>query len=234
MSKQVVVIFLILSIGFSACHNNKSHNDNPTKSIFNDSLYLFKITHGIVDDVTRRSELEKGIAVDSNTEKKVLTNFYPFDSSAWSIAHMIYYSKLHPVGDIQPILVYVSADDYGAIVLLNFNRQQQVVDRFALSGGICGGPDEADSFLAFCPDSHAFIFDSSHIGFYKLTSRFMLYPTFSVDSLKQGEVNALIYDSIPFIDSLSYKLEIKKDGKIVSTFLDSVRIDMHKKINSKL
>ncbi len=231
--RPALVIFMLVAIGFFACQNRSPHIGRPSTSIFADSLYLFVNYTGMVEDTLIDSRLDKGFDVDSNIEQKILSNFHPFDSTSWTMVRMKYYAKLHSTISIQPILVHISADDYGALVLVNFNDKGEVLDKMELSGGLCAGPDEQDdSLLVLCPSTHSVIIDSNHIAFYKIRSTYS--ALFSDTSLKKtGSQSWVGYDTIPFIDSLSYKLEIKKDGKIVSTFLDSVRIDVHKKINSK-
>ena len=177
----------------------------------------------MVEDTLAWDAFEKFIQVDSNTVKRI----FPSDSSYWNFYRTAYYSKLHPIGGIQPVILHRKGDDYSAFILINFNSKQEVVDRFELSGGPCAGPDEEDSVLVLCADIHSFIFDSTHIGYYKVISRFNSWASIRPDSLKAIEVGAN-YDSIPIIDSMSYMLEIKRSGKIVSTLLARVRIDKHK------
>ena len=231
MNKQTIIIFLSLGISVSSCQNKTANRNLPVASIFTDSLYTFFNYTGLVNDTLHKFYPENATQVDSTTKKKVLDNFYPFYSSYWSLTDIKYVARQHMVRSIQPIILSIVADDYGALVLVNFNPSGEVVDRIELSGGACGGPDqEDDSILVLCPYTHSVIIDSNHISLYKIRS---MYSAFLSDTslTKTGKLTWVGYDSIPLIDSLSYTLEIKESGKIVSTLVDSVRIDMHKKNN---
>ncbi|WDF81057.1 hypothetical protein PQ469_13685 [Mucilaginibacter sp. KACC 22773] len=59
-------------------------------------------------------------------------------------------SKQKKIGDLQPIIVWITGDDYGSLTMIILNKQNQPIDGYNLDGGMQPGPEEiGDSLIKF-------------------------------------------------------------------------------------
>jgi hypothetical protein len=65
-------------------------------------------------------------------------------------------SKQRKVGDIQPIIIHISGDDYTSLTMILLNKNGEYVSGFNISGGMDGGPTEiGDSLLSYEAKSYS-------------------------------------------------------------------------------
>ncbi len=110
------------------------------------------------------------------------------------------------IGDIQPVIISISTDDYDALVLINLNKNNKITSTFELNNGFCAGPSSIDTITYFCPIKYSFI-DKSEIKTIKIK-----YSTKDINTIDKA-----------IVDSIVYLSKIQLDGKIKTTQLDSVR-----------
>ncbi|MCS3737355.1 hypothetical protein [Mucilaginibacter dorajii] len=59
-------------------------------------------------------------------------------------------SKQKKIGDLQPIIVWITGDDYGSLSMIILNKLHQPIDGYNLDGGMQPGPEDiGDSLMKF-------------------------------------------------------------------------------------
>lgn len=215
MRNLVALLLTSLSIGCG----NKQVNTNmevsdvtDSKYYLADSLYRHIAYMGVLD--SRLFSADDFTSVDEPFKEKFINNIQPSPVLKFSNIYpqygCRYIAKQKPVGNASLIVVDLSADDYGSLMLLVIDSNSNVVSWKELSGGLCGGPDEYEDRLEDCPTSYSIFESPSAI---RRTQTRRIYPiTNSAPNIKNY-----------FIDSTTYRYNIKDDGSIITTLLDSTR-----------
>lgn len=118
-------------------------------------------------------------------------------------------SKQNKIGDYTPIIVWVNADDYGALIYILLDKNLNPISHFIMNGGPCGGPvSETDSLVELCPVKQSFL-NGNHI------SSYIIKEFVRIDSIKKPSI----------IDSVRYLSTILPSGQIETKWLDSTRYE---------
>lgn len=119
-------------------------------------------------------------------------------------------SKQKKIGDLQPIIVHITGDDYGSFTMILLDKTGLPVDGYNLSGGKLPGPiDNGDSSFYFEANSYSFI-NQDRITTIRLQS------TQFADSLKKPSIT----------DSMVFKTTISKKGNF------NTKLVLEKRYNS--
>jgi hypothetical protein len=120
-------------------------------------------------------------------------------------------SKQKKIGDLRPIIVFISGDDYGSFTMILLNKNGLPVDGYKLSGGLEAGPiDNSDSSFVVETGSYSFI-NHNQITTIRLKS------TEFTDSLTKRP---------SITDSMVFKTTISKKGKF------NTKLVLEKRYNS--
>jgi len=105
-------------------------------------------------------------------------------------------SKQNKIGNLQPILIKISGDDYGSLTMIILDKSDTPIDGYNVEGGKEGGPTEiGDSLIRFEARRY------SHINNNVITT-YDINETDHTDTTKKQEL----------IDSEVYKTVINKNG----------------------
>jgi len=215
------LLFFCLFIGLlSSCSKPKSVIAH--KTLLADSLFALKnlgdidicnsfryVENQLFLDSTRKVEFTE---LDSTFKRLILapifTKEFGVDENYVKhnfISHFI--SKQPKIGDIQPIIIETTGDDYSSIMLIMIDSNLHVVSHFYLSGGFEPGPCEVnDSISSWGEKKHSKI-QGTAINSYII--RTLVWTDSRNDTA--------------FIDSINYKTKILKTGTFQTLKIDSAR-----------
>jgi hypothetical protein len=117
-------------------------------------------------------------------------------------------SKQKKEKEYQPIVFFVSGDDYSALTLLTVDSLGYPVDKVNIEGGNWGGPTEIGDSLMLSMEPTFSMLNGNEIIKSRSTYYERLHDAYSF-----------------FIDSIVYKSTIDRKGKITTTVLDSIRLE---------
>jgi hypothetical protein len=111
------------------------------------------------------------------------------------------------IGALKPIIFLVGGWDYGALIYVLLDKNDNPVSHFLLAGGVDAGPVvETDSLW--------------------------VYPSFKVSYIKDNIISSYILhtqskrgDSLAIYDSVSYRTVVSKNGEIKTSRIDSERYE---------
>jgi len=107
-------------------------------------------------------------------------------------------AKQNKIGEFQPIVLYITGDDYSSLTLIVLNKNNSPVGGFNLCGGLDSGPySTGDSLTTYHANSYSIINPNQIITYRIDQSDF-------ADSVKKPSI----------IDSSVFSSHIDKDGKI--------------------
>lgn len=86
-------------------------------------------------------------------------NLKPVDSLLlikWKISrerrrYFKYFEYFHIGGKFHSEVIKVTGDDYSALVLMTFDSNGDIIDKYEIAGGDCGGPTEFVDKIDLCP-----------------------------------------------------------------------------------
>src|SRR5689334_1963867 len=179
MRDQIKLFLLLLSLHLLSCNSlqndpkvvelsDSSYIDLPDSlfsySNIENSDFLKEIDWGVrcYTDSTKTKEL---IKLDSLAIAKLLLPVNAFDSSTFppSLETFYYISKQPKVGDVQPIIIWGSGDDFSELMLLTLDKKNKPIDSYSLSE-FCFGMDElGDTLVALCPRIRSLVYPSKII-----------------------------------------------------------------------
>lgn len=213
-----LIILLLVNIIYSCESNDHSKNDLAKKNSFdflNDTLYKYKNFKGTLKIDWSDSEFENNyILADSITINLLLNHEEsPIESPYYGAR---YVAKQKKIGNIQPIIIYVSSDDYSSYILVTLDNKKHLIDLCEIAGGWFESPHGLnDSIGETGGDSFFTIVDQHNINKF-VTKYIYKYYLDSNNSFNIG-------DDIGK-DSLYYRIKIENSGKITTSLIDSVRI----------
>ncbi|PTQ96969.1 hypothetical protein C8P68_104463 [Mucilaginibacter yixingensis] len=121
------------------------------------------------------------------------------EMNAWFVA------KQDKIGDLQPIIIDLEGDDYGAVVMVLLDSNNKYVSGYNISGGEQPGPTEVgDSLEVYQWKNYAVINKN-------IITNYQLEKTDYTDTLKH----------VSLIDSVVYKIEIDNKGRFNKSKLSS-------------
>jgi hypothetical protein len=130
------------------------------------------------------ASIKKEIGVNSDYVRDMMTAFF--------------IAKQNKIGDLQPIVVQVGGDDYGALKMILLDKNNIVVSAFNITGGMQGGPSTiGDSLTDYEEKNYSTINGST------ITNTRINVSDFA-DSLKKPS----------YVDSEVYKIVFDRSGKI--------------------
>lgn len=214
-----LVFFILLIFTLSNCENNSIQNSSSDKEhidFLSDKLFEYKNFKGTIKDVWMNSELSnKYLPIDSQATLLLLNHEqspirFPYYGAR-------YVAKQNKIGNVQPIIIYVSSDDYSSYILVTLNENKRPIDITEIAGGWWNDPHEISDSIGECGgDSYFNIIDNHNIE--KVETRYLFKCYTDSDGVFNMTENDL------GVDSLYYKVKISNSGKITTTLIDSVRI----------
>jgi hypothetical protein len=171
----LVTLLLVVS-----CKNKKkdiallSYNDNfkmndtsfldPKNYVYQNILDTRHVK--IIHRRTKDTSVDNNIYTDSSysrkyielTAKQKLWLIGPFIGKTLDVKPVFardlmsayFVSKQKKIGDLQPIIIWITGDDYGSLTMIILNKQHQPIDGYNLDGGMQPGPEDiGDSLMKF-------------------------------------------------------------------------------------
>lgn len=215
--KCAIAVCLFALLIVSACNNNSQHESaegNTAQHFFADSLYKFKNYTGLIN--IQKFNFDKGgfVKADSNFKKQFINPLEFYGDGRFVDVYPLYdcyfFAKQPKVGNIQPVIVHVTMDDYTSYIMLLIDEEHKLTDWKEIAGGICGGPTELEDGLELCVDAYSVFEKENMFNHFRITTTLPI-----IDSLPS--------DSVNIIDSLIYKVEVENTGSLKETLVDSVR-----------
>jgi hypothetical protein len=148
------------------------------------------------------------LKLDSNQMRSIISPILNLESNyvvEYMYGHLI--SSQDKIYDYKPIIVFVNGDDYGALLYILLDNGNKPVSHFVMHGGFCGGDYQLnDSTQGHCPIIHSTISKD-------IINSYTLKYFDKLDTITRPSV----------IDSISYLIKIKENGKLETKKIDSVR-----------
>ena len=219
ISSFVFSVFIFLS----SCSNNNEASSSADIIFENSSFALNNIENTLIADsffydenyilYTDKKKSKQFIKLDSAQKFKLIVPITGIDAGyVCQYMDAYFISIQEKAGDYQPIVIQLSGDDYGSLLYIVLDKQNNPVSHLLISGGECAGPiSETDSTMEICPITQAF-FNKNKINWYRL------------------HVNERIIEdenkTVPsIIDSIYFQSEINTEGKIITKKIDSIRYE---------
>ena len=217
---KLILFVLIIGLGFS-CSVKTDKNFNEfglpdslfaLKNIENADL-VYKVKY--IDNKLFLDSLKKieFVALNTTYKLKILAPILKQELGVdkdYVKSFMISYfiSKQDKIGDYQPVIIWISGDDYTSLILTLVDSTLNPVSHLVLNGGLFAGPYEFnDSLTCWGEDKYSKI-NKNRIESYTLNTYVW------TDSRN---------DSV-FVDSINYKYQIMENGQIKTEKIDSIRI----------
>jgi hypothetical protein len=138
--------------------------------------------------------MKKDLGIDANTSGKLF------------LSHFI--SRQDKIGNIQPIVIYSTGDDYQSLILAVLDSTLTPISHLVLSGGFFTGPYEVNDSLSCWGDETFSKINGNEIQ--SFVSKTYVWTDSRNDSA--------------FIDSIVFSSKIRDNGKIDTKQIDSLRI----------
>ncbi len=198
MNKYAVIFLLSTAMFAASCLDNKtpatkakvSDSAKYDTSFVNDKNYLYKDLHNTNNIITVFKKMEAG-GIDSNlyadsgykkkyvqlTRRQRIDLVAPFilktlkaqPDYARDLVRAYFIAKQNKIGDIQPIILHISGDDYMSLTMILLDKNDKYLCGYNISGGIMGGPTSiGDSLESYELKSYSKIGDDQ-ITTYRLT-----------------------------------------------------------------
>lgn len=148
------------------------------------------------------------VKLDTNQMRQIVSPILNIESNyvvEYMYGHLI--SKQDKIYNYNPIIVFVNGDDYGALIYILLDKENKPVSHFVMHGGFCGGDYQLnDSTQGHCPIIHSTISKD-------IINSYTLKYFDKLDTITRPSI----------IDSISYLIKIKENGKLETKKIDSVR-----------
>jgi hypothetical protein len=138
--------------------------------------------------------MKKDLGVDANYSGKFI------------LSHFI--SKQEKIGNLQPIIIYTTGDDYQSLILAVLDSTLNPISHIVLSGGLFSGPYEVNDSLTCWQNETFSKINGKDIQSY--ISKTYVWTDSRNDSA--------------FVDSLVFSTKIRANGTIDTKQTDSLRI----------
>ncbi len=186
-------LFALKNIENTDLVNRVKYIDNK---LFLDSLSKVKFV--ALDTIYKLIILAPILKQDLGVDKDYVKSFM--------ISYFI--SKQEKVGDYQPIIIWISGDDYTSLMLVLVDSTLNPISHLVLNGGLFAGPYEInDSLTLWGKDKHSEIKNT-------IINSYLLNTYVWTDSRNDSA----------FVDSITYKSQILQNGQIKTEKIDSVRM----------
>jgi hypothetical protein len=160
------------------------------------------------------SKMRKGTELN-DIQRKRWTDKFDFLKKIKPLYGAEFYSSQNKIGNVQPMIIEVLADDYSPFCLLTITSRGEVIDYLEIAGGFCAGPydDKKTGETVWCDEKSAeFINDSTFtVSLQKSRS-------------KDKDITNPDEDAPRTVDSLSFKYKITIEGKMQELKRDSFRV----------
>ncbi len=182
--------------GLLADKNFAFKNINNTllasKFKYQDGKLYADSTHKVVFVELSKAQKVKLLAASMKKEADVNSDYVRDLMGAYFIA------KQDKIGDLQPIIVQVSGDDYDALKMILLDKNNAVVNAFNIAGGMQGGPETiGDSLTQYEARNYSYLNKN-------IVTNIQINISDFADSLKKPSI----------IDSAVFKTVIANTGKI--------------------
>ncbi|MBI4945871.1 MAG: hypothetical protein HY840_05655 [Bacteroidetes bacterium] len=222
MKLFIQVFFLLFIFG---CSGNQSEENKTTTSSSNSASSF----------MPKKSQFKywnaKFFGYKNDSQINQIQNHFPdtltmrqrkrwdYNDEGITLSEMYYGGKLlsfqNHIGDISPIVIEGSSDDYGAYTLICLNKNAEMISWINLAGGPQGGHDSSscDSCIPriYSHEKHSVFLNDSCIKTYFIKSVYV------VDTISKKN------ETFTF-DSIVSTHQILRNGKIVLLRKDSIRI----------
>ena len=191
------------SLSILADKNFKYPKISDTRTFFRD-LKTHKILlgkHGLVE-LNKQQKMQliaDIISKDLNASNK--------ENDLTDLIQAYFVSKQDKVAGFQPIILYLTGDDYQALKLIVLDANNKLVDNYNLYGGFNAGPYSQGDTLTIEPTEVYALIDKKQFITYCST---LSYPT---DTLKKNSI----------LDSDVYRSTIASTGRISTTQTAKIR-----------
>jgi hypothetical protein len=218
--KYLILFIAISTTSLTSCSGDKKKkpNDSVTTIIdttfWADKNYPYRNLKNTLP-VANLIKFDRDRGYTDSTKKRVLVELSkqqklhliaPFISReltvdnkyAVDLMQAYFISKQDKIGQFQPIVIYITGDDYTSLTMIILNKNNDYVSGFNVHGGMLSGPEEVgDSIEKFEARRY------SIIGKSEITT-FKIDESDFTDSLKRPSI----------IDSIVFKSYIDNKGKI--------------------
>lgn len=220
ISSFIFSVFIFLS----SCSNNNEASSSADTIFENSFFALNNIENTLIADnffydenyifYTDKKKSKQFVKLDSSQKFKLIVPITGIDANyVCQYMDAYFISIQEKVGDYQPIIIQLTGDDYGSLLYIVLDKQNNPVSHLLISGGECGGPiSETDSTMEMCPITQAFM-NKNKINWYRL----------HVTERKITKEEDKIMPSI--IDSVYFQSEINTEGKMITKIIDSTRYE---------